>query len=92
MWTVDSIKARRNAGDSLVTRDGWSVSFDRSSESKGSRLSCRKYGPGMSLEVVETDARDGEVFNTTDEAVCYALNAGRLQWFSDYKARKLGAA
>lgn len=85
-WTVESIEARRRTGDVLVTRDGWSVSFDTSSETgKVSRLSCVKYGPGMSLLVLERDKRDGEHFPTTDDAECYALNAGRLHWFRDWK-------
>lgn len=91
-WTAASIAAHRATGDALVTRDGWSVSFDTSSEYSGSRFSCIKYGPGMSLVVLERDARDGEMFETTEEAECYALNAGRLRWFSEYKAERDRAA
>lgn len=89
-WTLEAIEARRRTGDVLVTRDGWSVGFDTSSETgKVARLSCVRYAPGMSLVVLERDARDGDTFPTTDHAECYALNAGRLQWFRDWKRARV---
>lgn len=92
IWTVSSIAARRATGDVLVTRGGWSVSFDTSSETgKVARLSCIRYAP-RALIVEERDVRDGDTFATADDAECYALNAGRLWWFSEYKAQKAALA
>lgn len=91
-WTVEAIEARRRTGDVLVTRDGWSVGFDTSSETgRVARLSCVKYSPGASLVELERDARHGEVFPTVADAECYALNADRLQWFRDWKRTREAA-
>jgi hypothetical protein len=88
-WTVESIEARRRTGDVLVTVGNWAVSFDTSSEWCGSRLNCVRFAPGASLKIEERDPRDGDIFPSTVDAECYALNAGRLQWYRDWKAAQV---
>lgn len=85
-WTIESIAARRATGDVLVRRTEWFVSYDTSSERKGTRFSCYRLAPGGGFEIVERDVRHDDIFTNTDEAECYALNAGRLYWYSERKA------
>lgn len=90
-WTVEAIAARRATRDGLVTRGGWSVSFDTSPETgKVARLSCFRWMPGTPFEASERDVMDGQTFATTADAECYALNAGRLQWYGDWKRAREG--
>lgn len=92
-WTDELIAARRATGDSLVTAGRWSVSYTTGGAGSSAQFSCRKYrahDPRMTVE--ERDARDGDVFPTTEDAQCYALNAGRLQWFRDWKVERVLAS
>lgn len=89
LWTVESMESRRREqNDSLVTAEGWSCSYCSGSYFGGSRLSLRRYAPGSYTEIVERDPRDGDLFETTEAAEAYALNAGRLRWYNDCKRAK----
>ena len=85
-WTIEAIATRRATGDGLVTAGDWAVSYDTTTEvdgsSSGTKLSATRYAL-PTLAIIERDPRDGEVFATVAEAECYALNAGRVQWYRD---------
>lgn len=85
VWTIASIAARRATGDALVTVNGWACSFTTGvgPTVHSAQLSLRRYAPGSYSMVVEVDACDGDIFDSSDLAECYALNTGRLQWYRD---------
>jgi hypothetical protein len=89
---MEDVAARRASGDALVTRDGWCASYTTTGASKLATLNLFRRATvtdsfgAMTFEVVEDDPMHGSVFETTDHAQLYALNAGRLQWFRDWKA------
>jgi hypothetical protein len=82
-WTVESIESRRATGDALGSVGDWCCSYV--TDADGTRLSLYR---SERYQVVERDPRDGEIFASSDDAACYALNAGRLQWFLDFKAMR----
>jgi hypothetical protein len=86
-WTKETIAARRKSGDSLIRSVYWFVSYDTSSERPGARFCCYRLAPG-SWDVVERDVRHDEIFPTVEDAEVYALNAGRLGWYQDYKRER----
>lgn len=95
VWTLETIAARRATGDSLVTAAGWCASYVRIGASKAATLHLYRPGHalgGLTRNIVETDPMDGQVFETTEHAELYALNAGRLQWFRDWKTQQASRA
>jgi hypothetical protein len=87
IWTTASIAARRSNGDSLVTVGDWSCGSTTGTDIKGARLSC--FRMDRSGKIIECDARDGEVFDTSEDCDVYQLNAGRLQWYHDTDTYKV---
>lgn len=91
-WTEAAIEARRATGDVLVTATGWCVSY-LSGGLPGGSVRLYAYRPGGCREPnVEEDPRHGEIFPSGEAADCYALNAGRLRWFRDWKAEQAAGA
>lgn len=84
-WTIEEIEARRATGDSLVTADGWCCSYTTGGgpTPRSARLYLYMPDPTIQFSMYARDARHGDWFDSYNDAQCYALNAGRLQWFRD---------
>ncbi len=67
----------------LVPVDGWRADYVTGTGLRGQvRLQLRRLSfPGM--RIIEVDSRDGELFDSQQEAQAHALNAGRVEWLGD---------
>jgi hypothetical protein len=77
------VAARQAGRDILVPVDGWRADYVTGTGLRGKiRLQLRRLSfPGM--RVIETDSRDGELFDSQREAQAHALNVGKIEWLSD---------
>ena len=81
-WTRGDIGARRRSGDVLVPVGDWQVSYTAGTGLRGRvKLGLRRLSR-PSYAIVESDPRDGDMFDSVEDAQLYALNAGRLGWRS----------
>jgi hypothetical protein len=99
-WTPEAIERRRRAtGDVLVTAEAsqgsrWCSSYETGDGIQGAKLhlfrvATESGGKVAAGDVLERDARDGQLFPSTEDAQAHALNAGRLAW---YKVQSISVA
>ncbi len=82
-WTRGDIGIRRRAGDLLVPVGDWQVSYSAGTGLRGKvKLGLQRLSR-PSFAIVERDPRDGDIFDSVEDAQLYALNAGRLGWRSE---------